>query len=92
MVDMLIDDAQKVRKNASYVRVRGVYMKQTPRAVLLFVDDAEFPEVWIPKRLAFDLTVVGEEHLALSWNDLEDEDEVVVSIPRWLARKERIRV
>lgn len=57
------------------VEIIGVVKKETAKAVL-FVDSGSAEEVWIPKSI-----IQTDE-------DLEEGEEITISIPDWFAIKE----
>lgn len=66
----------------------GVVILNTPKSLLFFDDDTGL-EVFIPKSQVKDWFFKGKlDRFSLTVDDLHYGDEINITIPKWLARKE----
>ena len=72
---------------------KGVVVRTTPMAILLFVDEPT-TEVWLPKSKILDWRFVdasmdcGAADFGLTVDSLEEGDEIEVTIQKWIAKRE----
>lgn len=66
----------------------GLVVRHGPKS-LLFFDDESVQEVWLPYSKIIDWKFTdSNDDGCLDVRDLELNDEITVTIPRWLAKKE----
>ena len=71
-----------------YTKRKGLVSKQHNRAFLFF-DDESTTEIWIPHKLVKDFQCDCAFKLA-DPSELMYNDEVEITVPKWLLRKEGI--
>lgn len=84
----LADYVHKPWSERAYFHAEGMVVAVRPKSIILFHDDTA-QEVFVPRSVIADWDFTdGQARGDLILSDLEPNDQVVLVIPRWLAKRE----